>query len=52
DKMVNQRKMHFLELMSGEKVWARPGFEPGTSRTLSGNHTPRPTSQAEENMVK
>ena len=26
---------------------ARPGFEPGTSRTLSENHTPRPTSQRE-----
>ena len=24
---------------------ARPGFEPGTSRTRSENHTPRPTSQ-------
>ena len=36
-----------LKNFLSEKRRARPGFEPGTSRTLSENHTPRPTSQAE-----
>ena len=34
------------------KSRSRPGFEPGTSRTLSGNHTPRPTRLGEFSLGK
>ena len=40
--------MPWVEKGTVQNPRACPGFEPGTSRTRSENHTPRPQDQAEE----
>ena len=40
-----QTKSNHLSEKIKKKIVRLPGFEPGTSRTLSGNHTTRPHDQ-------
>ena len=42
-RVINGMQLNRGNIYAGEKKWASPGFEPGTSRTQSENHAPRPT---------
>ena len=43
---LHEKSMVIMSFSEWHKFWARPGFEPGTSRTLSENHAPRPTNHS------